>query len=255
MIHEDGRLLRPFIFIINVFEVLMKNLMFLSVFFISFGFLSCQSDLKKDDLKDQKDKISYGIGLDIGRNLRSQNIEINIPSFAQGVKDGLISDSTMLLTEDELRQAFTEFQKEMMKKQEEEWLKMGERNKIESEEFLKQNKTKEGVVTLASGLQYKVLKSGNGAIPKATDKVKVHYSGRLLNGTIFDSSYERGEPTVFEVSKLIKGWIEALQLMKTGDKWELYIPSDLAYGPNGAGQMIGPDQALIFEMELISIEK
>lgn len=233
----------------------MKNLMFLSVFFISFGFLSCQSDLKKDDLKDQKDKISYGIGLDIGRNLRSQNIEINIPSFAQGVKDGLISDSTMLLTEDELRQAFTEFQKEMMKKQEEEWLKMGERNKIESEEFLKQNKTKEGVVTLASGLQYKVLKSGNGAIPKATDKVKVHYSGRLLNGTIFDSSYERGEPTVFEVSKLIKGWIEALQLMKTGDKWELYIPSDLAYGPNGAGQMIGPDQALIFEMELISIEK
>jgi FKBP-type peptidyl-prolyl cis-trans isomerase len=147
----------------------------------------------------------------------------------------------------------TNFQKDMREKQNNKTKVISEKNKAEAEAFFAQNKTQPGVVTLDNGLQYKVLKTGNGKSPKLSSTVEAHYAGRLLDGTKFDSSYDRGAPFKTQLTGVIKGWTEILQLMKEGDKWEVYIPSDLAYGPRGGGQLIGPDAALIFEMELISV--
>ncbi len=208
---------------------------------------------EKAVLKDEKDKVSYSIGLDIGNKLKSQSIEINADILASGVKDAL-SGSKPLMTENEIQETMTAFQKEMMAKQAEKTKALAEKNKKEGDAFLEENKKKEGIKTTSSGLQYKVLKDGEGPLPKATDTVTVNYRGTLVDGTEFDSSYKRGEPATFPVNGVIPGWVEALQLMKVGSKFQLFIPSGLAYGERGAGQQIGPNSALIFEVELLSIK-
>jgi FKBP-type peptidyl-prolyl cis-trans isomerase FklB len=202
-------------------------------------------------LKNQKDKISYIIGMDIGTNLKKQSIDIDSNILAKGVKDAL-AGTKPLLTEQEIQETMMAFQKDMMAKQEE----IGKKNKKEGEAFLAENKKKEGVKTLPSGLQYKVIKAGTGKKPKLSDTVTAHYRGTLIDGTEFDSSYKRGQPATFPVSGgMIPGWTEALQLMEEGAKWQLFIPSNLAYGERGAGSVIGPNATLIFEVELISIQE
>lgn len=205
-------------------------------------------------LKGDKEKISYSIGMSFGANLKLQSIEVDPELLAKGFKDSYGGGKT-LITEDEARQVLTTFQKALMAKQAEEKRKFAEKNKAEGEKFLAGNAKKEGVKTLPSGLQYKELKAGTGKTPKATDTVTVHYKGTLIDGTEFDSSYKRGEPSTFEVSGgVISGWTEALQLMKEGAKWQLFIPSSLAYSERGRGALIGPNVALIFELELISVK-
>jgi FKBP-type peptidyl-prolyl cis-trans isomerase FklB len=213
----------------------------------------CAGARQKEALKTQKDKISYCIGLDIGKSLKRQSIDVEDNFLIQGLKDGL-SDRKQLLTDEEARTILAAFQKRMVAKHTEEAMKAGEKNKKEGEEFLAQNKKKPGVVTLPSGLQYKILKEGTGKTPKATDTVVTNYRGTLINGNEFDSSYRRGQPATFPVNQVIRGWTEALQLMKVGSKWQLFVPSELAYGPNGAGQDIGPNATLIFEVELVGIK-
>jgi FKBP-type peptidyl-prolyl cis-trans isomerase FklB len=202
-------------------------------------------------LKNQKDKISYIIGMDIGTNLKKQSIDIDSNILAKGVKDAL-AGMKPLLTEQEIQETMVAFQKEMMVKQ----VEVAKKNKAEGEAFLTENKKKEGVKTLLSGLQYKVIKAGTGKKPKSTDTVTAHYRGTLINGSEFDSSYKRGQPATFPVSGgMIPGWTEALQLMEVGAKWQLFIPPNLAYGEQGAGRDIGPNATLIFEIELVSIQE
>lgn len=205
-------------------------------------------------LKNQKDKVSYSIGMEIGKSFKRQSIDIDPDLLLKGMKDAL-SGRKALLSDEEIRETMTAFQKEMMAKQQELAKKLGEKNKKEGEAFLAKNKKREGVVTLPSGLQYKVVKAGNGKKPKATDTVTTHYRGSLIDGTEFDSSYRRGQPVSFPVTGVIPGWTEALQLMDEGAKWQLFIPPDLAYGERGAGRDIGPNATLIFEIELISIQE
>jgi len=205
-------------------------------------------------LKNQRDKVSYGIGMDIGTGLKNQSIDVDPDILARGIKD-VISGSKPLMTEEELIETMTNFKNEMMAKQMERMKELADNNRKEGEAFLAENKKKEGVVTLPSGLQYKVIKDGTGERPKATDTVTVNYRGAQINGTEFDSSYKRGEPAVFRVNGVIPGWTEALQLMKAGSKWQLFVPSNLAYGERGAGRgEIGPNSTLIFEVELLSIQ-
>jgi FKBP-type peptidyl-prolyl cis-trans isomerase FklB len=206
-------------------------------------------------LKSQKDKVSYSIGLNIGRNLandlKKQSIDIDPSILTKGIQDA-VAGAKPLLTDQEIQETMVAFQKEMMAK----WEEIGKKNKAEGEAFLAENKKKEGVKTLPSGLQYKVIKAGTGKKPKADDAVTVNYRGTLINGTEFDSSYKRGQPATFPVSGgIIRGWTEALQLMGEGAKWELFIPSNLAYGERGTSGIIGPNATLIFEIELVSIKE
>jgi FKBP-type peptidyl-prolyl cis-trans isomerase FklB len=205
-------------------------------------------------LKTEKEKVSYIIGVNIGRNLQTQSVEVDPDMISKGMKD-VASGAKLLMTDDEMKATMTAFQQEMMKKREEELKKAGEKNKAEGEAFLAANKKKPGVIALPSGLQYKVITRGKGKSPKATDTVTVNYKGTLIDGTEFDSSYKRGEPASFPVNGVIKGWTEALQLMKEGSKWELFIPPDLAYGEKGAGNVIGPNATLVFEVELLSFKE
>ena len=205
-------------------------------------------------LKDQKEKISYIIGMDIGTNFKRQSIDIDPDILGRGIKDGL-SGAKPLLPEQEAKEVLAAFEKVMKGKQEESRKAIGEKNKKEGEVFLAENKAKEGVKTAPSGLQYKVIKPGTGKKPQAADTVTVNYRGTLVDGTEFDSSYRRGKPATFPVSGVIPGWTEALQSMEEGAKWQIIIPSKLAYGEQGAGQMIGPNATLIFEVELISIQE
>jgi FKBP-type peptidyl-prolyl cis-trans isomerase FklB len=204
-------------------------------------------------LKTQKDKFSYALGMKMGANFRKQSVPVDANIMARGIKDALAGGKT-LLTDEEAQAAITEVQKNMQAKQQEKMKEAGDANKKEGEAFLAGNKVKEGVVALPSGLQYKILTPGTGPKPTANDSVVCNYSGKLINGTEFDSSYKRGQPATFPVSGVIKGWTEALQLMPVGSKWQLFIPSDLAYGDRGAGADIGPGATLIFEVELLSIE-
>ena len=208
---------------------------------------------EKIELKDAKQKSSYAIGMDIGANFKRQDIDVDAKALAAGIADALAGKAQ--LSDAEQRQVLTELRTQLMGKAEARQKEAGGKNQIEGEKFLAENKKKEGVKTTASGLQYKVLKSGNGKTPKATDTVKVHYQGTLIDGTVFDSSIERGEPATFPVNGVIPGWTEVLQLMKEGDKWQVFIPSQLAYGAQGAGPKIGPNSTLIFDVELLSIEK
>ena len=202
-------------------------------------------------LKNQKDKISYIVGMRIGNDMKKQSIDINPNILAKGIEDAL-AGAKPLLTEQEVQETMMAFQKEMMAKQAE----VAKKNKTEGEAFLAENKKKEGVKTLPSGLQYKAMKAGTGKKPKSTDTVTVNYRGTLIDGTEFDSSYKRGQPATFPVSGVIPGWTEALQLMEEGATWQLFIPSNLAYGERGApGGLIGPNATLIFEVELISIQE
>lgn len=205
-------------------------------------------------LTTRADKFSYALGMNLSQNLRRQSIEVNPDLLLQGLKDAMSGGKT-LLTEDEERAVLTEAQNEARRQQQEKMQQAGEANKKEGAIFLAANKSKEGVVTLPSGLQYKVLTQGAGPKPTATDSVVCNYRGTLINGTEFDSSYKRGEPATFPVGGVIKGWTEALQLMPVGSKWQLFVPSELAYADRGAGAAIGPNATLIFEVELLSIQK
>lgn len=202
----------------------------------------------------QKEKVSYSIGRDIGDNLKSQEIDVDAGMLARGISDS-ISGAAGIMSESERQAVMAAFQQELMAKRTEKRKVDTDKNKAEGQAFLEKNKKNKGVKVLPSGLQYKVLVDGKGAKPGATDTVKVNYRGTLINGKEFDSSYKRGTPATFPVNGVIKGWTEALQLMKTGSKWELYIPSEIAYGERGAGADIGPNATLIFTVELLSIEK
>ena len=204
---------------------------------------------KSAQLKDTKDKVSYSIGLNIGFNFKKQNLPLNTDALLAGVKDAL-SDKKPLLSENEVRETMTAWSKEVAEKQK----AVGEKNAADGEKYLAENKKKDGVKTTATGLQYKVLKEGSGAQPATTDTVTVHYRGTLIDGTEFDSSYKRGEPATFPVQGVIKGWTEALQLMKKGSKYQLFIPSNLAYGERAMPPDIAANSTLIFEVELIDIK-
>ncbi len=203
--------------------------------------------------KSLEEKHSYALGLNLGLGLRQQSVDVDLAQFNQGLKDGLAGGKT-LLTEDELRATLAQFQKDLRAKQAERARLEASKNKEEGDAFLEANKTKPGVVVLPSGLQYKILSEGTGPKPVATDTVECNYRGTLIDGTEFDSSAKHGGPATFGVSHVIKGWTEALQLMPVGSKWQLFIPSSLAYGERGAGGEIGPNATLVFEVELLSIK-
>jgi FKBP-type peptidyl-prolyl cis-trans isomerase FklB len=208
-------------------------------------------------LKTRKEKFSYALGMNIGTglgaNLKKQSVEVDSNLLSQGLKDTMSGGKTRL-TQEEAQAVLTEVQTEIKKQQQEKMQQAAAANKTEGEAFLAANKAKDGVVTLPSGLQYKILTAGTGPTPTASDSVVCNYRGTLINGTEFDSSIKRGQPATFGVGQVIKGWTEALQLMPVGSKWQLFVPSSLAYGERGAGAEIGPDATLIFEVELLSIQ-
>jgi FKBP-type peptidyl-prolyl cis-trans isomerase FklB len=203
---------------------------------------------KSPQLKDQKDKVSYSIGMQIGFNLGRQKVDVNPDILAAGIKDAIAGKPQ--LTTEQVKDIMAQFEKDIEQKQKE----LGEKNKTEGAKYLEENKKKPGIKTTASGLQYKVIKDGTGAPPKATDMVTVNYRGTLIDGTEFDSSYKRGQPATFPVNGVIKGWTEALQLMKQGSKYQLFIPSTLAYGERSMGPDIGPNSTLVFEVELQDVK-
>ncbi|OIP81870.1 MAG: peptidylprolyl isomerase [Porphyromonadaceae bacterium CG2_30_38_12] len=192
------------------------------------------------------DKVSYALGLSLGNNLMSSGIKsLNYTNMAKGIQD-VMENNTLDMSASEAQVVVNDFFQSLQ-------AKAGESAIQEGKDFLTANATRPEVITLESGLQYEILSAGNGATPKASDKVKVHYHGSLINGTVFDSSVQRGEPATFGVTQVISGWVEALQLMPVGSKWKLFIPSELAYGSQGAGQQIGPYTTLVFEVELLDI--
>ncbi len=201
-----------------------------------------------------EDKVSYSIGVDLGKHLQRQGITINASVFAKGIDDGIKGGATVL-TEQEMKDVLNDFQKKIMAKRVAEMDKQAEANKAVGVAFLKDNKAKAGVVTLPSGLQYKIVTAGKGAKPGKDDTVTVEYTGRLINGTVFDSTEKTGKPATFKVSQVIPGWTEALQLMPVGSTWELYIPAELAYGSRNVGGMIGPNETLVFNVHLIDAKK
>ncbi len=203
-------------------------------------------------LESLQDKASYIIGFNLGKSLKSQHIPVTPDLIVQGLQDGL-GGSEGLLTQEEIQGVMQQFQTQVASAQQERRKVEGEKNLKASQAFLDQNKTRKEVKTTASGLQYEVIKEGSGDSPKPTEQVTVNYKGMLPDGTVFDSSYDRNEPVTFPVNGVIPGWVEALQLMKPGAKYKLYLPSALAYGEQGAGDKIGPNQALVFEVELISV--
>jgi FKBP-type peptidyl-prolyl cis-trans isomerase FklB len=204
-------------------------------------------------LTTQKQKASYAIGMNIGRSLQKDSVDVDPNVLVRGLRDGLAGNKS-IISDDEAKAALTAVQNDVRKTQEAKVQVVGEENKKEGEAFLSANKAKEGVITLPSGLQYKILKEGSGPKPTASDSVVCNYRGTLLNNTEFDSSYKRGQPATFPVGQVIHGWTEALQLMPVGSKWQLFIPPDLAYGARGAGPDIGPNATLVFEVELLSIQ-
>jgi FKBP-type peptidyl-prolyl cis-trans isomerase len=207
-----------------------------------------KKEITKADLKTEDDKVSYGIGFSMGSNFRKEEMGMNLEILQKGIEDGF---TTMMAFQQKMRTKKQAQRMEMVQERK----KQGEANKEKGEKFLAENKTKEDVVTLKSGLQYKILKKGTGASPKATDTVQCHYKGTTIDGKEFDSSHKRGEPAKFALNRVIKGWTEGLQLMKVGGKWQFFVPSELAYGERGAGQNVGPNEVLIFEVELLGIEE
>src|SRR5947207_7764683 len=203
---------------------------------------------KSPQLKDQKEKVSYAIGMNIGLNLGRQKVDINPDLLAAGIKDALAGKPQ--LTQDQVKDVMAQFEKDMEQKQK----AAGEKNKADGAKFLEENKKKEGVKTTASGLQYKAVKEGTGAQPKATDTVTVNYRGTLANGKEFDSSYKRGQPATFPLNGVIKGWTEGLQLMKAGSKYQFFVPPNLAYCDRALGPDIAPNSTLIFDVELLGVK-
>jgi len=211
--------------------------------FCCVGALQATAETKKPTSLEER--VSYGIGMNIGKDFKSKGFSINPELLAQGLKD-VLDGKEPLLSDEEVQQTILELQTTLQKT-------IGDKNKVEGQAFLEANKKKDGVKVTASGLQYKVLKEGEGAKPGPESNVKVNYKGTLIDGTEFDSSYKRGQPATFQVGRVIKGWVEGLQLMKAGSKYEFYIPSELAYGDRGAGPVIGPNSVLVFEVELLEV--
>lgn len=207
----------------------------------------------KVELKSFDDKVSYVLGIDIGSSLRKTGTEVDLAKFYRGIEDSL-NEKELLMSGEDIEATKKDFSKKVQEDYANKMKGVSEKNLEEGKAFFAANKDKEGVVTTESGLQYEVITKGDGQIPKATDQVKVHYSGKLLNGTEFDSSYKRNQPAAFRVNGVIPGWTEALQLMPVGSKYKLYIPSDLAYGAREVGPDIGPNSTLVFEVELLGIE-
>ena len=230
----------------------MKNLWYVSVLTLALLVALPTLGTAADKPESLEERVSYGIGMNIARDFEKQEIKVNPELLAQGIKDVQAGGAT-LMNDDEVKATIAELQEMLKAKQAAMMKDLGEANKKAGAEFLAANAKKEGVKTTASGLQYKVIDEGAGKIPAATDKVKVHYRGTLVDGEEFDSSYKRGEPAVFPVNGVIKGWTEALQLMKEGSKFQLFIPAELAYGERGAGPVIGPNSTLIFEVELVAV--
>ncbi len=201
------------------------------------------------NLKDPKQRLSYAIGTQMGASMREQGVEVDPKALAAGLADALAGKPGM--TDAEIGEAMMLLQEQMMAKRQ----VAGEQNAKAGEAFLAANAKKEGIKTTASGLQYKVLKAGSGKSPGREDTVKVHYHGTLIDGSVFDSSVDRGEPVSFPVDQVIPGWTEALQLMKEGDKWQIFIPSNLAYGESGSPPRIAPNSTLVFDVELLSVEQ
>ncbi|STX28689.1 macrophage infectivity potentiator [Legionella beliardensis] len=205
-------------------------------------------------LSSDMDKLSYSIGADLGRNFKKQGIDISPNAMARGLQDGM-NGGQLLLTDDQMKDVLNKFQKDLMAKRNAEFTKKADENKNKGDAFLNQNKSKEGVVALPSGLQYKVIENGKGAKPGKDDMVTVEYTGKLIDGQVFDSTEKSGKPAEFKVSQVIPGWTEVLQLMPAGSTWEVYLPASLAYGPRGIGGAIGPNETLIFKIHLISVKK
>lgn len=205
-------------------------------------------------LNTDLDKLSYSVGIDLGKNLKRQDIEVNPTVMAKGIEDGM-SGGKMLMTEQEMKDTLSKFQKDLMAKHAAQFDKQASVNKEKGDAFLTANKAKAGVVTLASGLQYKIITPGKGTKPAKEDEVTVEYTGKLIDGTVFDSTEKTGKPATFKVSQVIPGWTEALQLMPAGSTWEIYVPANLAYGARNVGGPIGPNETLIFNVHLISVKK
>jgi len=219
------------------------------------GLAGCQSTSEKQvKLETLTDKVSYSIGLNIGQNMKRDSIEINPDVLLRGIMDASLDSASRLMTDAQMQETMTTFQKEMQMKQQENARLAGEKNRVEGEAYLAANSKKEGVITLPSGLQCRIMTKGTGRKPSATSTVTTHYVGKLINGTEFDSSVKRGEPATFPVNGVIRGWTEALQMMPVGSKWELVIPPSLGYGEQGAGGVIPPSAVLVFEVELLSIK-
>jgi len=222
--------------------------------FLAVGFLAANVCAEEAPTpKTQKEKLSYSVGVDVAKSFAKMGMDLDLDIFIRGLKDGF-SGKKPLMTDDEMHATMTAFQNDLMKKQSQGKQTAAEINKKTGEAFLAENKKKEGMVTLPSGLQYKILKAGKGKKPTDADKVECHYRGTLIDGTEFDSSYRRGQPATFPVAGVIEGWTEALKLMPVGSKWQLFVPSQLAYKEHGAGADIGPNATLIFEVELLGIK-
>jgi FKBP-type peptidyl-prolyl cis-trans isomerase FklB len=226
---------------------------FLNIFLCSALVSTTALAAGKNAGKGNQDKSSYALGYQFGQNLHSYGAEINVESFSKGFADAL-AGKTGSMSKDDMQKAVAEFEQNLRTKMESKKRDQGDANMKEGKSFLEANAKKSGVKVLPSGLQYQILTDGKGKSPKATDVVKTHYRGTLISGKEFDSSYARKEPAEFPVNGVIKGWTEALQLMKEGSKWKLFIPSELAYGAQGAGADIGPNSTLIFEVELLSVK-
>ena len=233
----------------------MKNLIgiFIVLLMIAISCTSSEKLVETPKLTDYMDTVSYSVGVDIGKSFRLQEMEINPNVMARGLSDAF-SDKETAITDEEIQSTLINFRQEFQQKQRELAQQKAQEAAVAEEAYLAESALKDGVVSLPSGLQYKVITPGNGPRPLTTDKVKVHYKGSLADGTIFDSSYDRGQPTSFTVSGVIKGWTEALLLMQVGSKWELTIPSKLGYGARGSGGKIPPNSTLLFEVELLGIE-
>jgi FKBP-type peptidyl-prolyl cis-trans isomerase FklB len=206
---------------------------------------------EKQKLNDRKDKESYSLGYQFGQSLKYQGLEINLDVYTAGIRDAL-GGKDSLMSQEEIRSTVGEVQKRFVAARQKELKEMAEKNLADSKTFMEENKKKDGVKTLPSGLQYKILVEGTGRIPKETDTVTVHYRGTLIGDKEIDNSYSRGKPQVLQVDKVVPGWTEALRMMKEGSKWQLFIPPELGYGEQGVGP-IPPNSTLIFELELISI--
>ncbi|HTK81653.1 MAG TPA: FKBP-type peptidyl-prolyl cis-trans isomerase [Bacteroidota bacterium] len=229
----------------------MKALM---LSFACMALLSCQGNTQdKVELKTQKDSVSYSIGTDIGKNLKAQQIDVDPKALARGISD-VVTGAKAMLTDEQIQACMTSFQRNLAEKATAKMKELGEKNKKEGDAFLATNKTKEGVKTTASGLQYKVEKMGTGPKPTAEQTVVVNYKGTLIDGAAVDDSYKRGGPATFPMKTFMQGLVEGLQLMPTGSKFTFYIPPEIGYGPQGAGEVVPPNATLIFDVELVAIK-
>ena len=215
--------------------------------------VGCNQNSGNAELESDIQKVSYAYGVDVGKTLEDQGMtELNYTAFKQGLKDGFSGEDPKL-SDKEIQEVMKSYAEKTANNRRKKMKEEGDKNLKKSQEFLEENRSKSGIQVTESGLQYKVIEEGDGASPTANDRVKVHYKGTLIDGTVFDSSYQRGEPITFKVSGVISGWTEALQIMKEGSTYKLFIPPDLAYGERGARGAIGPNQALIFEVELLEV--